>query len=254
MTEKVIRFAQLVVKAGSDQFAGGLRELYHGLTEERARRFISWLASSSQERRSTAENSVKRLLESSNGTKILRHICRDVLFGTESVSLGALALIAGEASENREDPFWPRAANAVDGLQDDDATIFVALLRYAGDFTVQKEWLAVCHFDVAYLVGKPHWTELRILYGLGDTEVYCGISEAIQRRLFVPDTSSGRLGGHGDVAPRTFYLSPETARYYRILGRALELAQPERFGILAPLDFDEADRICAGPSTGRPPP
>ena len=83
MADKVARFAKLIVKAGVENLAGGLSDLYKGLTEERIRRFINCLTSESVAERISAEDAINKVITNTNGERILRHVCRDVLFGTE---------------------------------------------------------------------------------------------------------------------------------------------------------------------------
>lgn len=244
MKSDLARLTNLIVQVGSNQVFGGVRELFQGLTEERTRRFVNWLASASAKEQLTAEEALVKLLSDSDGERVLRHVCRDVLFGTETISLAALALVASAAGSRTHDPFWSRAASAVDGLRNEDALTFIALLRHLGDFTVRKEWMPICHFDVSNLRGKAHWAELETLYSLGPREIYSGIAELVQRRFFMPDKGRGRLGGVDDVAPTAFFLSPDTARYYRLLGRALEISSPEAFNVMVPLDFARIDTCC----------
>lgn len=253
MKSDLSRLVGLVAKVGTDQLFGGVRDLYQGLSEERARRFVSWLSSESAAQQMNAAEALTRLLQDVDGERMVRHICRDVLFGTESISLAALAILASEASNGEHDPFRTRAAAAVDGLQNEDAVIFLGLMQHIGDFTVIKEWLPVCHFDVSDLQGKSHWLELETLFGLGAREVYSGINELTQRRLFMPDTARGRLGGVDDVAPSAFLLSPETARFFRLLGRALEIAEPDVFKVVDPTSFSLVESVCCV-NPGRPNP
>src|SRR5690606_19565748 len=87
---------------------------------------------------------VGKLLKTENGQRVLRHVCRDVLFGTETISLAALALVASAAAANPGDLFLPRAAHAIDGLADEDAIVFLAMLknlRGAG-----RDWLPLGKF------------------------------------------------------------------------------------------------------------
>lgn len=249
MTETAARVAKLILKAGVDNLAGGLSDLYKGLTEERTRRFIDCLSSESEAQRISAEAAINEVIGGPNGERILRHVCRDVLFGTEAISLAALAIVVSESRRSPFDPFWARAANTIDGLQDDDAVAFVMLLHHHADFGIHREWQTLCHFDVANLRDKPHWSNLQRLCGIGETEIYSAVSEAIRRRLVLEDTDRGRLAGYGDVAPRTFFLPPTTARYFRILGRAIEIARRDHYTILGPFDFEVIDRLC-GHSNG----
>lgn len=244
MSGELRRFGKLVGKVAVDKTFGSVRDLFQGLCEERARRFVAWLESELDERQATAETAINALLVSTNGQRILRHVCRDVLFGTESISLAAMALISSRASAQADNPFWYRAAAAIDGLQNEDALVFLALLQYIEDFYVGREnWLPTFHFDTVKLT-EPHWDELKTVCGLGEREIYGGLVEVTRRRLLLADVSRGRAASVNEVAPLVAFLTADTSHYFQLLGRALEIAEPDLYTLLAPLKTSIVDAMC----------
>ena len=244
--EGAMRLSSVLMKVGADKMVPGVRQLWELYTEERARRFMGWLATGSTDEQNKAEEIIGKLAGSREGMRIIRHICRDVLFGTETISTAALAIVAGEAANAPDDPILGRAARALEGLSDNDAIGFLALLHRIGDFYVQLgPVLPEFYFDVDRLVGRLYWQNIESVFGLGPYQIYSTIDECINRRLFLADASVGRGGSPNDKLPRVFLLHPETARYFRIIGRAVEFASSDSWHSLQPpLDFSCVDAAC----------
>jgi hypothetical protein len=178
------------------------------------------------------------------GEGILRHLCREIMFGTDSISLAALAVLLGEVESDLEDTFCARAARAVDGFSNEDIWAFLAIMQHPEDMYIEREWRSTCFFDIKLLV-KPHWVELRSILGIDEERVYGAISECVSRRIFLPDNASGRGAGTDDLAMSIFIATEDTARYFRLLGRATQIAEPQLYGVVAPLNFESADAFCA---------
>ena len=118
------------------------------------------------------------------------------------------------------------------------------LLHHHADFPIGREWQPICFFDVGHLRDKSHWSDLQTLCGIGEMEIYAAISEAMRRRFVLEDTSSGRFAGMDAIASQFFFLPSTAARYFRILGRAIEIAMPNQYKALGPFNFEMVDRLC----------
>ncbi len=250
MPGEIERMSNVLLEMAKDKTFGGMRKLFRGLSEERARWFIEWLASETEDKQVRAEVVLGTLLKSKNGTRILRHVCRDVLFGTDTISVAALALITSQASLVQGDAFYTRAAAALDGIANEDVLVFLCFLNHLEDASVSRQkWRTFCHFDLKVL-DRTHWMELKHIFGIGHEQVYCALSECVNRRLFLPDTGPGRLGGHDDYVPIHLFFSDDTARYFTLLARATEVAEPDCYRHLAPLNSNIVEAACR---TAEPP-
>lgn len=243
MSEEIQRFAGLLGRIASDQAFGGLRDLLQALSEERARRFVNWLSDATQERQVTAELAIRDLVNHPKGEAILRCVAREVVFGTETISLAALALIASEATVYPEDQFYSRAARTLEGMPNDDILAFLSLLRNLEDLHIHFEWRPVASIDLKCIRGD-RWRDISAVLGIGEEEVHAGITSAIRRGLVLADEGGGRLAGDDEYAVTIFLFAHNTWRYFQLLAKAVEIAEPAAFSVLAPMDVKRVERCC----------
>ncbi|MBK8994124.1 MAG: hypothetical protein IPM35_00020 [Myxococcales bacterium] len=242
MDTGVKRLARMLAGIGAARAAPGLREMFALLNEERARRFIAWLADPDMERTVPAERVISDLLHQPHGERILRHVVRDVFFGTETVSLAALAFIAAQASLRAEDEFLPRAARAVDGLANDDAAFFLCLMSQPTGVSVLAEERPVCVFSPSS-IHEAAWEAQRTVCGFSENQAIASIAELTRRRLFLPDTAGARLGG--GKAFVCFGVIDDSLRFYDLLYRALRVAETEVFSSIGIRSVEDMDRLWA---------
>lgn len=239
------RLVRALAGAAAEVMPPGVRPLFQQLLQERVRRFFRWLGGDDEAARSEAEKKLAEICETPDGEKLVRHVYRDVLFGTERISTAGMANIASAVINGDGDRFWIRAATIIDGLHDDDAFCFVAILSHFDDFDVEPgAWATAVKVDLQDF-SAPHWRGILELVGLTENELLVSIDTCVGRRLFWPTDSRGVMGGMTDVAPRRALLVPDTARLYRLLVRSMEMAAPELFTAIGPeFKFDTIDGAC----------
>jgi hypothetical protein len=238
MSNAIARLTTLLGKIGVDQAVPGLRELFAALSEERARRFVGWLSEDDEEKSVDAATAMTRLVQAKDGEKILRHVVREIFWGTETVSLAGLALLASRAGRHPEDSFFARAARAIDGLSNADAAVFLFLMSNPLGVSVHQEWRPACFFPLSTIQSET-WAPVRTVLGVDEEQMVTGISELVQRRIFLPDASSGRLGG--EEVTIFFGFSRDSLRFYELLHRSFELAEPviqQGLGLFRPPEVD----------------
>jgi hypothetical protein len=223
MADDIKRFAALLSKIGTDAALPGLRELFAALSEERARRFVSWLTEGEPAKSSNAAAVLNKLVQRQGGEKILRHVVREIFFGTETISLATLALLASNAAREPSTTFFARAARGIDGLSNEDAIVFLLLLGKSDGISVLREWRPACFLNLAE-VRSERWAQASALAGIDEHVVIASLEELTRRRFFLPDTAKSRLGGGGVSLYFGFF--EDSLRYYALLSRGLEIAEP----------------------------
>lgn len=226
MANDIKRFAALLGKMGTDAVLPGLRDLFAALSEERARRFISWLTESDTDKSVSAVDALNNLVREPDGEKILRHVIREIFFGTETVSLATLAVVASQAAREPKNSFLMRAARGIDGLSNEDAIVFLLLLGKSGGISVHREWRPACFLDLAE-VRTERWVQALTLVGIDEHVVVAALQELTRRRFFLPDTVTSRLSGDGVSLYFGFF--EDSLRYYSLLREGLAIAEPVLF-------------------------
>jgi hypothetical protein len=223
--DQVKRLGELAVRLVSNHAVPGVKDLFQALIDERSRRFVADLNTACDENRSRAEERIRALASTDSGAKVLMHIARECFFGTERISLAAMAVLVSEYDDC--DPGYREVAGrALEGLADIDALVFLIVFsRPKSCRPIPSKWRPGYAFD-AKVVLDEEWKSARTLVGASEEVLFAAITECLRRRILLPDSASGRFGGDGDVALRHFCTTHATLSFYRTLHRASQIVDP----------------------------
>jgi hypothetical protein len=214
----------LAVRLVGDQAVPGVRDLFQALVEERARRFVRQLNAAASDDRLQAEAKIRALASSKSGEKVLMHVARECFFGSERLSLAAMAVLISEHDLNPS--YSEIAARALEGFADLDALTFLVMVsRPKACRPMPSKWRPGYVVDVK-VVREPDWDVARNLVGISEEVLFTAVTECIRRKILMPDSASARLGSEKDLALRHFCTSRTTLAFYRTLHRALEIVEP----------------------------
>lgn len=242
MKDELVRFGELVGKVGIEQAVPGIRELVGALHVERTRRFIDWLTSDDLHKSQAASQKIAILASRPEGETLLTHAIREILFGTESVSLAALALLASREVRGF-DRFHQAAARAVRDLSNQDAIVFLRLLAAKQQMLVRHEGWRLASFLELDCLENAEWRAVVDIFATDQEQLVASVAELTRRRLLMPDTVTGRLGAD---KPRAFVgFTATSLRYYELLYRSLEIAEDGLFRHVVPAHPSEIENLWA---------
>jgi hypothetical protein len=218
--KKLLALVKKGGRIGLDQFAPGVTELYKELQQERARRFIEQLEAASELQRIDAESALGSMLSAEGSRTLLLTVVRDILFGSERISLAALALLASRLLSETPTKV-DLAARAIDGMSDLFASTFISLLnKLESMLRLTSKWRVFFQLEVSG-VNDAQWQFEREMLGLDAELMVLAVEDLIRRGLLLPDST-----GRGAADRICFGLRTRTLWYYELLYRAAHLADP----------------------------
>lgn len=187
------KFLWFIGKKGTEVEIPLVKDLFGFLVEERCSRFVSYLSSSDPSRKLDASEFLRKTLRKPSGFRVVQHIIRECFFGLEEISLSALAVLASITERDENLLEHSRIAASLEGLHDITSISFLGLLsNHEHCYRLQGAWLPAFIFDCLKIDNRD-WERYRTLAGLTVEQMYCSITEIVEKRILLPDASTGRL-------------------------------------------------------------
>jgi hypothetical protein len=200
---------------------------YDVATEARAILALRAFAAEAGETEASATRAIADMAASPQQAQVLRKVVREILFGTETIALAALAKLAARLKKDPSDFAAASAAYSVDGLANSNALLFLMLLSAGENAMERLEEPPLWRLDIARNFTAEFESGLSLI-GLRQRAVLLTTALNLRRAGLLAEP--GRVGLMDAQHTEVFFLvSAETHYLYSLLWAAAQVAERDVF-------------------------